>query len=612
MLQPSDRRHLFESLRPPEGYSLDCAIGTTFTLDLLALLTAPLAFTTFDWSDADGHMLQSPPALLATMQEYADRICLFCQMGKIAIPQSHPLYSYLEETVIEVNAPKSNGIFHPKIWVLRFTATNQPVLYRFLCLSRNLTFDRSWDTILLLDGQLIEKGKEIAANRPLSNFIAALPRLAHHSVSQRVQANVDRVQMELRRVQFDLPSGFEQLSFHPMGLKKSSSPLDGEIDRLLVMSPFVSANFLNRVSQQGEHNILIARPEALDHLPATSLNLFKQVYQISPAANPEDADETSGSARLVGLHAKLYVADVGKKARIWTGSANATEAAFDRNVEFLVELVGNKQQVGIDALLAFSEGEVNFRKLLEPYYSPDELTPEKKIPASVETAQRSLLKLQLTAHVLPAENPNEYRLQLRCAGETTELPTDIVVRCYPMTRPDLATTFHAQDIEFSHLSCQAITSFFAFEIWNDGKVLSSCLLNVPLVGTPADRRQRITKELLQDKNQVLKLLLFLLAEGRTNAYELLKPTEHKATVAEPNPPNIDNPDQLLPGLAAGFPLFEALVRALDRDPVKLDRVARLVNDLLPAEKQLLPDEFDAIWQPIYATHQTLNAKQLNP
>jgi hypothetical protein len=115
MLQPNDRRHLFESLRPPEDYLLDYAIGTTFTLDLLALLTAPLAFTTFDWADEAGHLARSPQALLATMQQYADRITLFCQAGKIAIPGAHSLlYSYLEDSVIEVNALRPGGIFHPK------------------------------------------------------------------------------------------------------------------------------------------------------------------------------------------------------------------------------------------------------------------------------------------------------------------------------------------------------------------------------------------------------------------------------------------------------------------------------------------------------------------
>ena len=44
------------------------------------------------------------------------------------------------------------------------------------------------------------------------------------------------------------------------------------------------------------------------------------------------------------LHAKLYVADDGWNAHLWTGSANATDAAFgeNENVEFLVQLTGKK------------------------------------------------------------------------------------------------------------------------------------------------------------------------------------------------------------------------------------------------------------------------------
>ena len=45
MFEPGQRRLLHDTLRPPEGYGFDCAVGTTFTLDLLALLSVPLAFT---------------------------------------------------------------------------------------------------------------------------------------------------------------------------------------------------------------------------------------------------------------------------------------------------------------------------------------------------------------------------------------------------------------------------------------------------------------------------------------------------------------------------------------------------------------------------------------
>lgn len=57
MLEPTDRRLLFELLRPPPGHQLSCAIGTTYSLDLLALLVTPLAFTLFDWETKEGRLV---------------------------------------------------------------------------------------------------------------------------------------------------------------------------------------------------------------------------------------------------------------------------------------------------------------------------------------------------------------------------------------------------------------------------------------------------------------------------------------------------------------------------------------------------------------------------
>lgn len=616
MLQPNDRAHLFESLRPPEGYSLDYGIGTTFTLDLLALLTAPLAFTTFDWADEDGHLARSPQALLATMQQYAERITIFCQTGKIAIPKNQSLlYSYLEESVVEVNAPRTGGLFHPKIWLLRFIAPEQLPQYRFLCLSRNLTFDRCWDTILRLDGQVVEDGEEFVANRPLSDFIRALPTLAHHPpLSNRIQTQIDLLGSELRRVEFERPPGFDQLLFHPLGLQGSSTPpIDRHIDRLLVVSPFVSQNRLQKLSKLGKNNILISRPEHLDQIPAPALGGFAQLFQVSPAANPNDevdhdpTDATPDS--LAGLHAKLYVADSGQKARIWTGSANATDAAFERNVEFLVELLGSKQQFGIDALLAFQDKEVTFRSLLESYIPPTEpVIDENPLEDLANWAEVQLLQLQLSAIVLPIEEPDQYCLQLQFeAVELPEFPAEIQVKCYPMTRCDLATLLEAQTtrtIDFKPLTCQAITSFFAFEIWtsDNQQKLSSFLLNVPLMGVPANRRQQILRSLLQDKNQVLKLLMFLLSNNKAEVRELLDGfgIDSITGASGLNASNGGSPSL--------FPVFEAMIRALDRNPMKLDHVARLVEDLrqLPEEEQVLPDNFVAIWQPIYTARQKLN------
>jgi hypothetical protein len=41
MLEPDGRTLLLDALRPPLGYQLDAAAGTTYSLDLVSLLTAP-------------------------------------------------------------------------------------------------------------------------------------------------------------------------------------------------------------------------------------------------------------------------------------------------------------------------------------------------------------------------------------------------------------------------------------------------------------------------------------------------------------------------------------------------------------------------------------------
>lgn len=48
MLDPNSRRLYLEALQSPEGYRLDRAVATTFSLDLLTLLMAPLSFAMFE------------------------------------------------------------------------------------------------------------------------------------------------------------------------------------------------------------------------------------------------------------------------------------------------------------------------------------------------------------------------------------------------------------------------------------------------------------------------------------------------------------------------------------------------------------------------------------
>ena len=120
MLAPDQRTLMLDALRPPQGYTFDRGIGTSFTLNLMTLLVAPLSLALHDVSNSE-EALADPVRLLDGVRHYADRLTLFCQAGYIALPkQSNPLFPFLENMVVEVQAP-NGGLFHPKIWLLRYT-----------------------------------------------------------------------------------------------------------------------------------------------------------------------------------------------------------------------------------------------------------------------------------------------------------------------------------------------------------------------------------------------------------------------------------------------------------------------------------------------------------
>ena len=614
MLDPDDRRHLLESLHPPLGYELDHAICTTFSLDLLALLIAPLAFTLFDWEDDNGNLNSDPLALLETLRRYAGRVSIFCQAGQISVPKgSHQLYGYLEKSIFAVMPPHEQGVFHPKVWVLRFTAPEAQTRYRFLCLSRNLTFDRSWDTAIVLDGVLANRQKAFSTNHPLGDFIAALPDLALRPIPDQIQSTVDLIQHELRRVSFELPEGFDEISFWPLGFKGARRwPFETRIDRMLILSPFVSDGFLSRIAKNGQGHILVSRNEEIDTLAHATLKCFERVYLLSPAADPEEdggAEHEKGTGEsLSGLHAKLFIADAGWNANVWTGSANATDAAFKSNVEFLVQLPGKKSRVGINTLIPQTGERSGFMKLLQEY-SPDldATVTDLQMKVLEDTAtevRRRLAVMRLTANVKALEQQDNFQIQISHHEDNFfHFPAGVSVRCWPITLSEGMGVGVWKEpgifAEFSQVSFEALTSFFAFEITasnNEKKFNCRFVLNLLLEGAPEDRAERIMQSLLKTRDQVLKFILMLLAEGGGDAYQAILTGRSLFSGGAGNG-----------SAGAGIPLFETLVRTLERNPATLDQIAHLVDDLKKTKDGtlLLPEGFDEIWKPIWTTRERI-------
>lgn len=622
MLEPSARYLYLEALRPPEGYVLDRAVATTFSLDLLTLLMAPLSFAMFECESKD-RALQNPLALLDSLQQAAQKVSVFCQKGRIAVPSTHQvLYSYLEPMVVEVAPEHPSGVFHPKIWLIRFAAQDRPVVYRFLCLSRNLTFDKSWDTVLSLEGMVQQRQKGYGRNRPLSDFIAYLPRLASH-VDGRIVKDIELLSDEVRRVDFKPPSGFRnEIAFRPVGIPNYRTfRIKGRVDRLLVVSPFLSGGLLKRLAKNPGEHVLVSRVESLDELTKRELERFDEILVMDEAAarrgevdvgDAEDAEdkesedtESDLASELSGLHAKLFVAKAGVNARVWTGSANATNAGFGgSNVEFMVELHGKHSEVGIDKILARGDHRTTFRDLLRTYEAPEEPPPGdpelRRLEERVEALRREISSHDLRLSVRPGAGSGIHDVVLSVDLEAPPpVLTEVEGRCWPITlksrsAKDLRPLFDVRDISFSEMSTVSVTSFIAFKLTAKSGAKSKSVrfvLNLPIEGIPEDRDDCILRSIVSDGNRFLRYLLLLLSEEDIE-WMWLTDTQKQAGA----------PIDSQPGLGLGDSvLMEKLVRAYSRAPEKLDRIAALVEKISRTSegRELLPDGFEELWQVIW-------------
>ena len=637
MLQPTDRRLLFDALAPPTGFKLDFAVGTTYTLDLFALLSAPVAFAFSDWQDIDGRPTGDPLALLKAVREYADRICLFFQAGRIHVPHNYqPLLASVESSLVETLAPRG-GSFHPKVWFLRFKGSSEgEVMYRFLCLSRNMTFDRAWDTMLCLEGPLTDRTNAFTQNHPLGRFVEALPSMAIRGVAKPWKKRITDLAYEIRRVEFEMPELVEQLQFWPLGLEVDRDPKNDwpfrKSTRTLVISPFVSGSTLADFANPSSPIELISRAEQLERVKPEVLRSYSNVWILDDAAEPEpseteesnvEAGEASQDAlpaapTLVGLHAKLFVLDDGREASVFTGSANATHAAFDRNVEFLTELRGKKSKLGVAAVLGESTepddkkpGAASLADLLRPFKVGDgdgtEESSEDKFERLVDEIAKQIAKAQLIAECQVATEVIGYRVCLQPTDRIEAvLDPTVTLSVRPASRP------HAPFVplkmcesiwaEFESLAMLSLTSFYVFKVETDSpkRLTREFVLNIPLTNEPPGRREALLKHLLCDKERVLRFLMLLLSDADAAAFADMF-----------NGTSSDSGSFKFSSLLDGPTLFESLMRCVDRDPARLQQVAEIITDLQKSSegRELLPEELDVIWRPIWNVAQRQLAKR---
>lgn len=340
---------LTDLLRPPPGYQLEAAVGTTFGLSFDALVAGLLALTGYD---AD-LLLKDPLAGLMAVTRMSKRVRIFVHAGSISgAPNGIPvrLATLLDRLIIPVR-PKV-GLFHPKFWVVRHSSMTSrgktPDRVRIVLGSRNLVASQAFELGAVIDGVVGDSTSEFG-----TEVAKALESCFHFAPPSCKSAQ--ELPSLLRHVEFAVPeegrNKCELLWQSHKGTPHIAS-LPAKRKRALVLSPFLGGDFLNSVLERTTILCVVSTQEAFRKLnDATFAALTARaatqrspvMYVVGDELLGKDSSEDE-MERLEGLHAKMLVADDGEDTRSCTflGSANATGPGWGangmRNVECLLHL----------------------------------------------------------------------------------------------------------------------------------------------------------------------------------------------------------------------------------------------------------------------------------
>lgn len=604
-LTPETRVMLTDALRPPAGYRVDVAVGTTYSLNLTALLLAPLSFALFDQANAEDIGTVDPIRLLEAVRRHADHTTVFCQAGGIHVPANYSrILTLVEDSVLEVVPPKEGAIFHPKIWAIRFQGVGGERLHRVVILSRNMTFDRSWDTALVLD----EDTSGAIDASPAGAFVAHLPELAVRQLDKRRTAEIADLAASLARARLAAPSPFTDGELLPIGISPERIwPFPNEGRRLLAISPFLTKGAIEAIGRISTERTLVSRAEALDivgsrALEGWSVNVLQRLAEIDPEDDEADVSTVTPDGFLEthdGLHAKTFVIDErGGHSTVITGSANLTSPTWGTNLEFDAVLRGPTSECGVVKVLEGAIEAPGLARILEAYSVAD---AEGMADSSIETSyelERFHLQLATSEPTLHVAEVDDERVTITL-GLTIPADSPGESRVWPASLPaDTQAQPIAQMLVWT-IAPSNVTPFIAIETTHGegaARVTRSCVIKATLVGAVDGRRQDAVFSILRNKEDVLRYLVFLLGDPSYDALFAQLAGVDGETFHGSDRPVLRSED---------VALFEPLVRATGRDEDALARVASLIEDLraLPNADELVPDGFAELWDVVWQVHQ---------
>ena len=620
MLQTNQREIALQMFACPDNHQFDYTIITTYSLNIEALLLVPrmLSLGAAEKThltakeERDHQFLQ----FVQSIREVKDKLLVFFQADAITPFQGNVLFSFLEGNRIPI--AKSKGLFHPKVWIVRFQSQKNPnhYLYRVGVMSRNLTFDKSWDVAIFSEGIYTPKNSKCQESADLAKLLQWL--YDNTKMTQQQKAMVAEIQKQIGSVSFAVPPGFDDEAL-PFRFLSDAKEVDwftkyrGTVNRILAISPFVSAQRIEHLSQMLKYkhrkNItLVSRQKELDKIRNIS-NLLKGIHLNNSTyvmledskveLEKEKVTRTADDPR--NLHAKLYMFEQDEKVLYWLGSANLTDAAWaGNNIEMMVCLSGKSRKVGIDKFWFEQPNEQrqekkpnrhSFRGLCTQYI-PNELEDPETDTRGIRNALLQRLEVFYIA------SNNEKKLQTKFVPkqwapfEKKRKEKNLQIRIRPMAYGDESTQAFAQSNSFpltSDSPMADISAVFVFGIYEDKTCIDQFALQLVAHNFPEDRDISLARELIIKRPQS-----FFATLAEILHVSLDPQLTQGTTASDPTSKEKATPQQQLKNILATGNFLEGLIRVVRTKPEKLRLIKELLQEL-PTENNRLLAEFLDVW-----------------
>lgn len=576
MFKPDkDRLDYGELLSPPKGFKVSKAIGTTYSLDLETMISIPISLC-FSQS-IDNSKNKEKLHILDSIVRCSKMIKIYCQQGQIHVPKNtYSIYSLLEDSIVQV-LPDGDYSFHPKIWVIRFDAiSTKDTIYRVIVLSRNLTFDRSWDVSVCMDG--VVQSEKTDENKPIIDFIKYLTKYNDFKESKVFIR-------DLRKVKFDLKnSGFSSYEFIPMGIENYNRHklFKEKCKNQVIISPFLSKSTLDKIGQLSSNKtILLSRENELNKIDNKTLANFECYSLKDSVIDGEEYISLDGAdIKKQDIHAKVYIRDTGRVCDLYLGSTNCSHRGFNGNIEFLLKLSSSKRNINCNSIISdlISDNEESYFQRFIPNKVEPEIDSEEEL---INDLKKNICKYDIKAKVIKSKDLYNIELLIDDCNKDLINKKGIEVYIKPLHKIDEQKCMESR-IVFKGFKEVQLSSFYIIDM--RGKIsYKSFILKVDTDGIPDSRDKEIMKDIIKSPQAFLNYMSFIL--GDKSIVEIINSSNYEKS--------LENKEQSISSTFIKKAMFEKMLQAASREPDKIRDIKNIINYL--DDEDIVPDEFKQLF-----------------